>query len=65
MPTYDFRCRGCGHRFTVRVDIKDRHKVTCPSCGGKEVEQLFTGCTVRTGGGACDLPSPGGGFAGG
>ncbi|MCL6610235.1 MAG: zinc ribbon domain-containing protein [Peptococcaceae bacterium] len=49
MPTYDFRCQKCGHRFTVITGISERHKVTCPECGAGEVEQLITGCSVRSG----------------
>ncbi len=77
MPNYDFRCAGCGHRFTVQVSMSDKDKVTCPDCGGKKVEQLFTGCMVSTGGAGssgcdfgcdmpgCDMPGAGGGFGGG
>lgn len=64
MPTYDFRCADCNHKFSVFVTISERDKVICPECGSKKVEQLFTGCSVRTGGG-CDLPATGGGFGGG
>lgn len=63
MPTYDFRCADCGKKFTVRVSIKDRDKVTCTYCASKKVDQLFTGCSVRTGG--CELPVTGGGFPSG
>ncbi|MDA8210641.1 MAG: zinc ribbon domain-containing protein [Clostridia bacterium] len=42
MPTYDFICTKCKHKFTVMVAIKDREKVTCPQCGG-EVRQSFLG----------------------
>lgn len=66
MPTYDFRCAQCGQKFTVMVSISDKDKVSCPDCGGKNVEQLFTGCAVRTGiGGSCDMPATGSGFGGG
>ncbi|MBF7082152.1 zinc ribbon domain-containing protein [Desulfallas sp. Bu1-1] len=67
MPTYDFRCGQCGHKFTVLVSISEKDKVTCPACGAGKIEQLFTGCAVRTGGGggSCDLPAAGGGFGGG
>lgn len=68
MPNYDFRCAECGHRFTKMVSISEKDKVACPACRGKKVEQLFTGCQVRTSssrGGTCDLPAPGGGFSGG
>ncbi|WP_027365584.1 FmdB family zinc ribbon protein [Desulfotruncus alcoholivorax] len=67
MPTYDFRCSECGHKFTIFVAISEKDKVKCPACGQGKVEQLFTGCSVRTGGGGggCDLPATGGGFGGG
>ena len=59
MPSYDFRCKQCGHKFTARVAIKDKDKVKCEVCG-EEVEQLFTGFSmlksVGTGGG-CSAPS--------
>lgn len=67
MPTYDFRCGECGHKFTVLVSISEKDKVACPACGSGKIEQLFTGCAVRTGGsgGSCNLPPAGGGFGGG
>ncbi|CEP69320.1 RNA polymerase archaeal subunit P/eukaryotic subunit RPABC4 [Moorella glycerini] len=42
MPTYDFKCKECGHLFSQFVPIKDKDKVRCPECGG-EVSQRFTG----------------------
>ncbi|MFY9312920.1 MAG: zinc ribbon domain-containing protein [Tepidanaerobacteraceae bacterium] len=42
MPTFDFECKKCGHRFSEFVSIKNKDKVTCPECGGS-VQQLFTG----------------------
>ncbi|HHP50375.1 MAG TPA: zinc ribbon domain-containing protein [Moorella mulderi] len=54
MPTYDFKCKTCGHRFSQRVAIKDRELVRCPQCGG-EVQQLFTGFLYcgKGSGGSC------------
>jgi len=65
MPTYEFRCGECGNKFTVMVSISDKEKLTCPSCSSKKIEQLFTGCQVRTSGGGCDTPPPGFGSPGG
>lgn len=66
MPTYDFRCADCGHRFTKMVSISEKDKVTCPACQGQKVEQLFTGCQVRTSGRrSCDTPPSGFGQSGG
>ncbi|MFA7468626.1 MAG: zinc ribbon domain-containing protein [Desulfotomaculaceae bacterium] len=60
MPTYDYRCSDCENKFTVMVSLSDKDKVTCPSCQSKKIEQLFTGCQVRTSGGrGCDTPPPG------
>ena len=44
MASYDLRCRSCGKEFEVFVlgFLKDEAKV-CPDCGGREVEQRFTG----------------------
>lgn len=42
MPTFDFECKKCGHRFSEFVSIKDKDKVCCPKCEGT-VKQLFTG----------------------
>jgi putative FmdB family regulatory protein len=44
MASYDLRCRSCGKDFEVFVlgFLKDDAKV-CPDCGGREVEQRFTG----------------------
>lgn len=52
MPIYDFRCKKCGHKFTVITGMSERDKVTCPECKTREVEQLITGCSVRSGSGS-------------
>jgi putative FmdB family regulatory protein len=33
MPTYDFKCRKCGHRFELFLRITDTSDATCPRCG--------------------------------
>jgi putative FmdB family regulatory protein len=44
MASYDLRCRSCGKEFEVFLIgfLKDEVKV-CPECGGRDVEQRFTG----------------------
>ena len=32
MPTYDYRCRKCGHRFELFHSIKDDKPKRCPKC---------------------------------
>ena len=58
MPTYDYQCMKCGHRFTVLTSISEKDQVVCPQCRSRDVSQLFTGCGVKTGGGSsCTLGS--------
>jgi putative FmdB family regulatory protein len=35
MPTYDYRCRKCGHQFEVFHGIKDEAPKRCPKCRGR------------------------------
>lgn len=37
MPTYDYRCTKCGHRFELFHSIKDETLRRCPRCRGKAV----------------------------
>lgn len=37
MPTYDYRCTKCGHRFEVFHSIKDDAARRCPKCRSKAV----------------------------
>lgn len=58
MPAYDFRCKTCEHKFTVRISITERDKVKCPECNSSSVQQLFT--PIAVGGkseskGSCDF----------
>ncbi len=66
MPTYDFRCAKCKHKFTIMVGISEKDKVKCPACGSNKVNQLFTGCQVRTSGNSgCNISAFGGNYGGG
>lgn len=55
MPTYDFQCSRCNHKFTVITSIAEKDRVTCPKCRSKEIRQLFTGCGINLGGAKCDI----------
>lgn len=35
MPTYDYRCRKCKHRFELFHSIKDDAPKKCPKCGSR------------------------------
>lgn len=36
MPTYDYQCQSCGHKFEAVQSMKDPHLTDCPQaeCGG-------------------------------
>jgi len=43
MPTYDYRCKRCGHRFEAFQSIVSVPIKVCPSCHGETVERLISG----------------------
>jgi putative FmdB family regulatory protein len=40
MPTYEYVCRNCGHRFEVVRSMLDEPLTVCPECGG-ELRKVF------------------------
>ena len=46
MPTYEYECQKCGHRFDLFQSIKDAPKKTCPKCRGRVKRLLGTGAGV-------------------
>ena len=34
MPTYDYRCKDCGHEFETQQSFSDDPLTVCPTCGG-------------------------------
>ena len=43
MPTYEYECQKCGHRFELFQSIKDPPRKRCPKCRGKVKRLLGTG----------------------
>jgi putative FmdB family regulatory protein len=41
MPTYEYQCRACAHRFDARQSIKAAPRTRCPHCG-KKVDRLIS-----------------------
>ena len=39
MPTYEYQCGKCGHRFEVFQRIVDPPVRDCPKCGTKVIER--------------------------
>ena len=48
MPIYDYRCLQCGHEFEALV-LKSSSPA-CPSCEGRDLEQLVSGFSVSSDG---------------
>ncbi|MBN1837013.1 MAG: zinc ribbon domain-containing protein [Spirochaetales bacterium] len=51
MPTYDYLCESCGHRFEHFQGINAAPLEHCPSCGGKLRRLIGAGAGFLTKGG--------------
>jgi putative FmdB family regulatory protein len=43
MPTYEYECQKCGHRFELFQSMKDPPKKRCPKCKGAVRRLIGTG----------------------
>lgn len=43
MPTYDYECKNCGHRFEAFQAITDDVLKKCPDCGKRKLVRLIGG----------------------
>ncbi len=41
MPTYDYECQACGHKFEVFQSITDKPIRKCPVCNKLKVKRLI------------------------
>ena len=41
MPTYEYRCKACGHELEIFQSITEGVKRKCPSCGKSKLERLI------------------------
>ena len=41
MPTYEYKCNACGHRFDEFQSMTAKPLRTCPACGRKKLERLI------------------------
>jgi putative FmdB family regulatory protein len=41
MPTYEFTCKKCKKNFEIFTSISQKTQVTCPECGGKDIQEVF------------------------
>ena len=51
MPTYEYLCRACSHRFETWQKMTDDPLTTCPECGGPIRRVLFPAGVVFKGSG--------------
>src|SRR6266702_4903264 len=65
MPTYEYLCRVCSHRFETWQKMTDDPLTTCPECGGVIRRVLFPAGIVFKGSGFYKTDHNGSGAAGG
>ena len=41
MPTYDYECDACGHKYEVFQSMADEVLTKCPKCKKKKLRRLF------------------------
>ncbi|MDO8737134.1 MAG: zinc ribbon domain-containing protein [Thermoleophilia bacterium] len=53
MPIYEFCCKGCNGRFEELVSAGESglKGLTCPDCGSRKVERLFSSFSYKSSGG--------------
>jgi putative FmdB family regulatory protein len=42
MPIYEFACKRCGERFEELVAAREEAELSCPRCGGGDLERRFS-----------------------
>ncbi len=50
MPTYEFECKKCGHKFNLVESITDhdKHREKCPQCASAKINSLISAVNVKT-----------------
>lgn len=51
MPTYEYACSTCGHRFDVRQSFNDNPLTDCPECGASVRRVLYPAGVIFKGSG--------------
>jgi len=60
MPTYEYECRACGHRFERFQKMTDEPLGECPKCGGKARRLIGMGSGIILRGTTSVRPLPSG-----
>ncbi len=58
MPYYDYRCEGCGEKFTVRAHMHDEPIKVCPKCGQEAVKRIMSATSFTIKGMSCSCNTP-------
>jgi len=53
MPTYEYECQKCGHRFEEFQSMKDAPLTKCPQCKGKVKRLIGAGAGLIFKGSGC------------
>ncbi|MDD5155721.1 MAG: zinc ribbon domain-containing protein [Candidatus Omnitrophica bacterium] len=46
MPTYEYECTGCGHRFEAFQKMSDKALDKCPECGKRAKRLISSGAGI-------------------
>ncbi|UCB56897.1 MAG: hypothetical protein JSV30_06800 [Candidatus Omnitrophota bacterium] len=46
MPTYEYQCKKCAHKFDVFQQMSDEPLKNCPACGGELKRLLGSGSGI-------------------
>jgi len=46
MPTYEYECQKCHHRYELYQSMEDKPKRKCPKCGGRVKRLMGTGAGI-------------------
>ncbi|MBO6258089.1 MAG: zinc ribbon domain-containing protein [Succinivibrio sp.] len=59
MPFYDYRCKNCELKFTVRQSMSGQPEAKCPKCGSNLVYKVMAPALVSIRGKRCACSSSG------
>jgi len=43
MITYEYKCKDCDHRFSIKQKMTDEPLVHCPHCNKPELKKVISG----------------------
>jgi putative FmdB family regulatory protein len=46
MPTYEYACKSCGHRFDIVQSFSDDALTTCPDCSQDALRKVFSAAGI-------------------